>query len=131
MSQRQGPWLLQFWADGTGTLLVLEGNYIEKEEIDLNSVVLGFVCLFVCFVCFLLLFFFFFFFFLWGGGGGVFFFIFIYLFIYLFIFCSRKQTLTCQSLFSGKKKKSVAKCRLLILYAACRALRTLREIYEL
>ena len=42
VGQRQGPWLLQFWADGTGTPLVqkciiLEGNYIEKEEIDLTQ----------------------------------------------------------------------------------------------
>ena len=92
MSQRQGPWLLQFWADGTGTLLVLEGNYIEKEEIDLNSVVLVFFFfLFLFFFCFFFLFFFFFcfcffvfFFVLFFLGGFIFLFSFIYLSIYFF-----------------------------------------------
>ena len=32
MGQRQGPWLLQFWADGTGTPLV-QVNYSRGSEL--------------------------------------------------------------------------------------------------
>ena len=41
VGQRQGPWLLQFWADGTGTPLVQvhhsRGNYIENEKFNLTQ----------------------------------------------------------------------------------------------